>query len=125
MFNHLIQSADLTPLGSFAAANQGPYQITGYQHNSCEGTIAIMPLYRNAEGAAILKRLLKAKEIRSGVILSGKIYPSFPQLTFTILQIKQSFNRLTTHSQTQQPLLAFAESGRCKLAEKMINANFT
>ncbi len=112
---------EFSKLGSFSAANQGPYKVIGYRHNTCEGTIALMPLYRNAEGAAILGRLLNQKDIRRGVILDGEIHPTFPQMTYTIWHIKQSFKRLFDSAHTQAPLLAFAETGRCKLAEKVVN----
>lgn len=115
---------DFTQLGSFAAANEGPYHVTGYRHNHCDGTIAIMPLHRNAEGAAILNRLLGERNVRSGVILEGRIYPYFPQMTYTLVQIKHNFKKLLQYPPHQQlPLLAFAESGGCKLAEKIMTVS--
>ena len=113
-----------TQLGSFAAANQGPYHVTGYRHNHCDGTIALMTLHRNAEGAAILNKLLGDRNIRSGVILEGVIYPHFPQMTYTYIQIKHKFKKLIQNSSTQLPVLAFAESGNCKLAEKIVTHVF-
>jgi len=113
-----------TQLGSFAAANQGPYHVTGYRHNHCDGTIALMTLHRNAEGAAILNKLLGDRHIRSGVILEGVIYPHFPQMTYTYIQIKHKFKKLLQNSSTQFPVLAFAESGSCKLAEKIVTHIF-
>ena len=111
----------LSQIGRFSAANQGPYNVIGYQHNSCNGTIALVPLYRNAEGAAILSRLIQQKDIRKGVILAGEIHPQFPQLTYTLWQIEQSFKRLFNHNFSQAPLFAFAETGHCQLAEKVVN----
>jgi hypothetical protein len=120
-FHSQYMSKEFSKLGSFSAANQGPYKVIGYQHNTCEGTIALMPLYRNAEGAVILGRLLNQKEIRKGVILAGEIHPNFPQMSYTIWQIQQSFKRLFNSQYSQAPLLAFAETGHCKLAEKVVN----
>lgn len=114
-----------TQLGSFAAANQGPYHVTGYRHNHCGGTIALMALYRNAEGATILNKLLGGHNIRSGVILEGIIYPHFPQLTYTFTQIKYKFkNLIKKPPYTPLPVLAFVESGNCKLAEKIVTHVF-
>jgi len=116
---------EFTQLGSFAAANQGPYHVTGYRHNHCDGTIALMTLHRNAEGAAILNRLIGDRNIRTGVILEGLIYPHFPQMTYTFMQIKHQFKKLIRNSvYTQFPVLAFAESGSCKLAEKIVTQVF-
>jgi len=112
-------------LGSFAAANQGPYQVTGYRHNDCDGTIALITLHRNAEGAVILNQLLGDHNLRSGVILEGIIYPKFPQMMYTILQIKHHIKKLIQHSPYKRlPVLAFAESGSCKLAEKIVKLTF-
>lgn len=120
---------ELTRLGSFAAANQGPYRITGFRHLNCNGTIAVLPLYRNAEGAYILNRMLKTAEpgmadvetteLRSGVILAGEIYPQFPQLAFSLLQLKHRVSQLMIHPSSSPVPLAFAENGPCRIAEKI------
>lgn len=115
----------LISLGTYDAANQGPYKISGYQHASCEGSIALLPLFRNAEGSHILKRLVKDSGTRYGVIFRGDIHPTFPQFEFTLARLENAIKALATpvFSPSAKPLsghkftLAFAEQGQCQIAE--------
>jgi len=119
----------LRSLGTYDAANQGPYKISGYQHTHCEGSIALLPLFRNAEGSHILKRLVKDSDTRYGVIFRGDIHPTFPQFKFTLARLESAIKALTTPvlysslKPSSRPLtkqrftLAFAEQGQCKIAE--------
>ncbi|WP_415893702.1 hypothetical protein ACMXYN_04610 [Neptuniibacter sp. PT8_73] len=110
-------------LGTIEAANQGPYKVSGFQDQQCDGSIALLPLFRNAEGSHILKRLIKAEENRFGVIFRGKIYPEFPQLDYTIDRIKTGVSKFiysTESKATAKPaVLAFVEIGGCQIAEKV------
>lgn len=110
-------------LGTIEAANQGPYKISGFQDQQCEGSIALLPLFRNAEGSHILKRLIKAEDNRFGVIFRGKIYPEFPQLDYTIDRIKTGVSTFIYSSKSsakaQPAVLAFIEIGSCQIAEKV------
>lgn len=111
----------LRRIGLLDAANQGPYKITGFQHAQCEGSIALLPLYRNAEGSHILKRLIDHKDTRFGVIFKGKIHATFPQFLFVKERVTTSLKTLfSSRISTQHQLihtLAFAEQGPCKMAE--------
>lgn len=115
---HKIPTQDLTYLGSFKPANRGPYQVAGYQAKTCAGSIALMPLYRNAEGSYILQKLAE-NSTRFGIIYQGKIHHTFPQLQFTINQIQQKLNAFISFAPPYLPAIAFAETGECQLAEKM------
>lgn len=117
-----INIPNLMKLGTIKATNQGPYAITGYSHLSCQGSIALLPLYRNAEGSHILKRLVTQKESKYGVIFMGKIYNKFPQKDYTLNRIKRGLESLTrARARHQQPpkVLAFLEVGDCLIAEKV------
>lgn len=107
----------LNQVGSFAAANQGPYRVTSFRHPHCRGTIALLPLYRNAEGSAVLTRLFDNPELRYGIIFSGGIYAEFPQLLYTLTIFQErAFRGLPFSGEKKQPY-AFAEQGDCALAE--------
>jgi hypothetical protein len=110
----------LRRIGLLDAANQGPYKITGFQHAQCEGSIALLPLYRNAEGSHILKRLIDHEGTRFGVIFKGKIHATFPQFLFIKERVTTSLKTLfSSPISTQHQLihtLAFAEQGPCKVA---------
>ena len=111
----------LRRLGLLDAANQGPYKITGFKHAQCEGSIAVLPLYRNAEGSHILRRLINHEDTRFGVIFKGKIHTRFPQFLFIKERVLTSFKALFRSSMQTKVLsiktLAFAEQGQCKIAE--------
>lgn len=122
-----IEFPNLKRIGLLSAANQGPYQITGFQHAKCEGSIALLPLYRNAEGSHILQRLINDEHTRFGVIFKGEIHTHFPQFRFALARLDNAFVKLFS-SYTKMPTspintLAFAEQGKCKIAEQV--AKFT
>ena len=122
-YSSLIEASEhfMTPIGSIAAANLGPYTIAGFEAKSCHGNIAILPLFRNAEGAHILK-LLARGDVTHGVIYKGLIYSQFPQLNYTatqlIMKIKTVFG---LKIKALQPL-SFAETGNCQLAKNLAMA---
>lgn len=118
---------DLKRIGLLSAANQGPYQITGFQHAKCEGSIALLPLHRNAEGSHILQRLINDEHTRFGVIFKGEIHTRFPQFRFALARLDNALVTLFS-SYTKMPTspintLAFAEQGQCEIAEQV--AKFT
>lgn len=104
-------------MGTFAAANQGPYTVSSFRHQTCNGAIALLPLYRNAEGSNVLMRLFDNPELRYGVIFNGKIHKQFPQLLFTFYQLRDKALQVTPYSAKPLQPYAFAERGPCQLAE--------
>lgn len=111
----------LINLGSIPAANMGPYSIRGYRHPFCPGAIAILPLYRNAEGSHILRTKINSEKPRYGFLINGKIYSSFPQFVFAIQKANRAILKLTSNQiKPAPPAFAFAEDGNCKLAEKFV-----
>lgn len=123
-----LEESELISLGSVAAANQGPYMIRGYRHKECPGSIALLPLYRNAEGSQILRQLIPDQQqqgIQYGVLFKGSVHRDFPQFEFALEKFCRSLQRLTT-APARQPItiLAFAEQGQCRLAEKLARYTF-
>lgn len=120
-----VSYPNLTDIGSMPAANQGPYKIRGYQHRLCAGSIALLTLYRNAEGSHILKAIINDEEMSYGVIFNGKVYSHFPQWEFTLQRIKDKFLLLLYPSQREQNTTphpqAFAEKGTCNIAASITN----
>lgn len=116
----IAQHAGLTALGQIQAANQGPYVIRGFRHPTCFGSIALLPLYRNAEGAQILKQMISAQGTRYGVIFQGRLYDQFPQINYTKQKLIKGTQRLLGIEQNASlQIMAFAEQGPCKIAEKL------
>ncbi len=121
--------SELVSLGSIAAANQGPYMISGYRHRECPGSIALLPLYRNAEGSQILRKLVsdqqQAERIRYGVLFKGSVHRDFPQFAFALEKLSRGLQQLPPGT-TDKPIkiLAFAEQGQCQLAEKLARYTF-
>lgn len=108
----------LINLGAIPAANTGPYMIQGYRHPTCAGSIAILTLYRNAEGSHILSRKFNVEELRYGYVMAGKIYHSFPQFGFAWQKVSTAAARLSNAEKSSAPAtIAFAEQGQCQLAE--------
>lgn len=117
MTDNQIEDYGLINLGEIDAANQGPYRIRGYHHPECGGSIAILPLHRNAEGSKILKQLLDDQNLKYGVIFQGQIHEEFPQLDFAIEKLRKALSRiLNNQTHPKSTILAFAEDGHCDLA---------
>ncbi len=108
----------MTPIGSIAAANHGPYIIRGFKALNCPGNIAILPLFRNAEGAHIL-RLLAQGQVTHGFIYKGLIYQQFPQFNYTLSQFKKRVKEVLGIDEKMLQPLAFAETGNCQLADNL------
>lgn len=123
-----VSYPNLIDIGSMQAANQGPYQIRGYQHNLCAGSIALLTLYRNAEGSHILKAIINDEEMSYGVIFNGKVYSHFPQWEFTLQRIKDKLRIILSSSQRELNITprpqAFAEKGTCNIAASLVS-NFS
>jgi hypothetical protein len=116
-----VDYPNLIKIGSRAAANQGPYKIRGYQHRSCAGSIALLTLYRNAEGSHILKAMFNDEDMSYGVIYNAKVFSHFPQWEFTLQRISDKFRSLFRPYKgepTSYPM-AFAEKGACNIAESL------
>lgn len=106
----------LLPLGTKEAANQGPYKIQGFSAARCDGAIALLPLYRNAEGRHILRPMFADTQVTEGVIYKGDILSDFPALRFTLDQVKARTLSLLAPQPAPQAV-AFVESGYCQLAD--------
>ncbi|WP_028469051.1 hypothetical protein [Neptunomonas japonica] len=119
-----ISYPDLIDIGSIQAANQGPYKIRGYQHRLCAGSIALLTLYRNAEGSHILKAIINDDEMSYGVIFNGRIYSRFPQWEFTVQRVIDKFQLLLSSSSRESNATphpqAFAEKGTCNIAASLV-----
>ena len=108
----------LISLGAIPAANTGPYLIRGYRHPTCPGSIAILTLYRNAEGVHILKQKMPANQLKHGYVVAGKLYASFPQFEFARQRALSAVAQLSSSEKIPAPsAFAYAEQGQCQLAE--------
>lgn len=119
----LIENLPLEKLGQFDAANQGPYTIMGYRSVGCEGSIALLKLERNAEGAHILRYFFQGSQLTYGFVFAGKLYTHFPQADFTLQRIRHQIQILTnTQPSSPYQALAYVESGQCGIAEQIAKA---
>ena len=118
----LYESLSLEKIGQFDAANQGPYTIMGYKSVGCEGSIALLKLERNAEGAHILRYFFHGSQLTYGFVFAGKLHTHFPQAEFTLQRIRQQLQNLTSnHPSSPHQALAYVESGQCGIAEQIAN----
>lgn len=88
-----LQPLALQKVGELRATNQGDYLIEGFRHNHCPGSIALLPLQRNAEGSHILTNLTaklnpagsgtatSASYSSNGIIFAGRLYSDYPEFT--------------------------------------------
>lgn len=121
----LRSTPELIKLGTVSAANQGPYLISGYRHSLCSGSIAILPLHRNAEGGFILRKILQDDSLRYGILFKGKIHTRFPQVSYTIEKFRYAVQGLSGRQpKADIRALAFAEQGECELAEQLVRYTF-
>ena len=117
-----LEISGLTQVNVFQSTNAGPYQVQEFVPQYCDGSILILPVYRNAEGTHILKHLIgndtdkHKKDIKQGIIFQQKIYQQLPQWQFTFYQAKIKFQNLFHLANTDMPALIFAEQGQCKIA---------
>ncbi|WP_271274202.1 hypothetical protein [Aliamphritea hakodatensis] len=141
-----VQGLDGLPvrkLGELSPANRGNYRVSGFAHNICDGSIALLPLERNAEGAHILENMLSTqisgtgRQVTRGIIFAGQLYPEYPELTVLIRRVTFQVSSLfRSISRIFQPVgalppsadifpgpVAFVEFGQCRIADG-IAANF-
>ncbi len=110
----------LEKVGQFDAANQGPYQVMGFKSTQCEGSIAIVPLERNAEGAHILRYFLSDPDLTFGFVFAGELHTTFPQWAFTLERFKKQLGQFTANPNIlSSQALAYAESGHCGIAQQI------
>lgn len=138
-----LKNLPISKLGELSPANRGNYRVSGFSHNYCNGSIALLPLQRNAEGAHILENMLdsplsnSSEQITQGIIFAGQLYPEYPELKILIKRIHFQFSSvLSTVSQLADPThlpslsqntfpqpMAFIEFGQCHIAAS-IAGNF-
>ncbi|WP_315983405.1 hypothetical protein [Aliamphritea spongicola] len=139
-----VEGLPVRKLGELSPANRGNYRVSGFAHNTCNGSIALLPLERNAEGAHILENMLDtqishtSRQVTRGVIFAGKLYPEYPELkvlirriSFQVSSLSGSINRIFQPAGALQFTaekfpgpVAFVEFGACRIADE-IAANFT
>jgi len=120
----LNELTDFKMLGVITPANQGPYLISGYRHKYCPGSIALMPLYRNAEGGHILSQIIDSNSVSYGVIFNGKIHEKLPQFSYSIQKLFAGAHRILRLSYPNSAPIAFAEQGHCSMAKTLKNYPF-
>lgn len=103
------------------ATNQGAYYVRGYQARQCEGSIALLGLYKNAEAAHILSSLVPNAD-KQGYIFKQRIHQNFPQLDYAFERVKQKARQLLTLKRESIHALAFAEFGECQIAQLIAQA---
>ena len=110
---------NMTKLGTLKAAQQGPYTISGFRSDSCDGAIALIKLQRNSEGAHILTTIFKTSDTRHGVIFGRNVHNDFPALRFSLNQLNHKLLPALKIAYDKRQAIAFAESGSCQLAEQL------
>jgi|GEM_PF-1199273 len=126
--NKSLTITGLTQVNAFQSTNSGPYKVQEFSPKYCDGSILLLPVYRNAEGAHILKHLLGdnslegvKRDINQGVIFQYQIFEQLPQWQFTVFQAKQKLKQLFKIDQAEIPALVFAELGQCQIANYLIS----
>lgn len=76
------QLAGLTHVKSVQPVNRGAFEIAFYQSPQCDGTLALMALSKNEEGAGILAYYLKRPVTDIEFIYQGKRHQNFPAFAY-------------------------------------------
>jgi len=126
--NKSLTITGLIQVNAFQSTNSGPYQVQEFSPKYCDGSILLLPVYRNAEGAHILKHLITDitqenanRDLNQGIIFQHQIFENLPQWQFTVFQAKQKLKQLFQIKQTEIPALVFAELGQCQIANYLIS----
>lgn len=121
--DYSLKISGLNLVSSFKSTNSGPYRVQEFSPTLCDGSILLLPVYRNAEGAHILKHLIGAEaspDLQQGIIFQQQIYQELPQWQFTLNQTKLKLFQLLQIPQTDIPALVFVEKGQCNIANFLI-----
>jgi hypothetical protein len=122
--NKSLAITGLTQVNEFQSTNSGPYQVQEFSPKYCDGSILLLPVYRNAEGVHILKHLIAnqtKREFKQGIIFKRQIFDQLPQWQFTLFQLKLKLEQWFQIEQKQTPALIFAEQGQCEIANYLIS----
>ena len=118
----------LTQINAFKPTNTGPYQVQEFSPQYCDGSILLLPVYRNAEGTHILKHFvdnnassLEALKLKQGIIFQREIFTHLPQWRFTLFQAKRKLQQVFQLPQNDLPALVYAEKGECDIANYLAN----
>lgn len=98
---------------------QSDYQLFSYQATGCRGSIALVRLQRNAEGATLLRNSIRNPDTRFGFMLNGEIRPSFPALEYNYRKLMARIFRHSSAASSGASLFAWAELGQCGLADEI------
>lgn len=118
-----LKITGLTQINAFQSTNSGPYKVQEFSPQYCDGSILLLPVYRNAEGAHILKHLIGDKtdrEFEQGIIFQQQIFDQLPQWQYTLFQVKIKLQKWFKIEQKEAPALVFVEQGQCKIAKYLI-----
>lgn len=103
----LLDRANLT--------REGAYQALLVGRADCDGALALVPLYRNAEGVVLLERL-SAGRARTSFLLGDRMYDHFPAVR---LWWQSLTSRLPGTEKEPLPLLGLAEFGDCHVTDDL------
>ena len=124
---HLVIKG-LNQVNAFNPTNAGPYQVQEFSPQYCDGSILLLPVYRNAEGTHILKHFVdnhtpseEALKLKQGIIFQREIFTQLPQWRFTLFQAKHKLQQVFQLPQNDLPALVYAEQGDCKIAHYLVN----
>ena len=118
----------LNQVNAFNPTNAGPYQVQEFSPQYCDGSILLLPVYRNAEGTHILKHFvdnnassLEALKLKQGIIFQQEIFTQLPQWRFTLFQAKRKLQQVLQLPQNDLPALVYAEKGECDISHYLAN----
>ena len=98
---------------TLAITADGSRDVFAFQSSGCDGTLLIMPIYRNAEDAALLTRWGYAPVF----FLEGQIFEKFPSTLFTLSRL---WHQIDFNSSASPIVFALAETSGCSLVKKAI-----
>jgi hypothetical protein len=112
-----LESSGLVSHGRSRITRDGSYVGTIVSRQGCDGLLAIVPLYRNAEGSALASLNDDADE-RAAYVMNGRIYSEFPDTRLWVGRgvdlVKAAFGVDEPRRWTTR-ILALRERGRCDL----------
>jgi hypothetical protein len=125
-FGVAANRAGMVRKGSWNLTVDGTYRATAFGLPGCDGTLLSVPLPRNAEGAGLLKRALRAPPQSLFYLLNGNRYDTFPNTTFWISGLYNDALRLAGMTEAPSPaVLAVAEQGFCNLVSRLDLSEFS
>lgn len=95
--------------GRTDVTGDGSYSAARFKAFGCQGSLTVVPLYRNAEGAVLL-----AEQVGTAVRFAsrGESHDSFPSLAPVLADVRA---KLGSPAPLTAPVVAYAETGHCSL----------